>query len=245
VEVCKKNGVEFIELPVAYDALTVVVNPKNSWATDITVKELKTIWEPDAQGKIMTWDQVRPSWPKKPLALFGAGVDSGTYDYFTEAVVGKEDASRGDYTSSEDDNVVVKGVEGSEGAMGFFGLAYYEENKNKLKALAVDDENPANGVGPQTPNAEHVEKGMYAPLSRPLFIYVSKKSVERPEVHEFVNYYLGHGQQLAKEVGYVPLAQGVIRLARERFENRTFGTVFAKGHQVGVSLETLLSAKTH
>lgn len=241
VELCKKNGIEFIELPVAYDALTVVVNPKNTWANDITVKELKTLWEPEAQGKIVTWSQVRSTWPNKPIKLYGAGVDSGTYDYFTEAIVGKEDASRGDYTSSEDDNVVVKGVEGDANSLGFFGLAYYEENKGKLKALAIDDENASNGAGAQMPNLDNVIKGAYAPLSRPLFVYVSKKSAERPEVLEFVNFYLNQGQSLAREVGYVPLAEQAATLARARFEARTFGSMFAQGHHVGVSLESLLS----
>jgi phosphate transport system substrate-binding protein len=241
VELCKKNGIEFIELPVAYDALTVVVNTKNTWANDITVKELKTLWEPEAQGKITTWNQVRSTWPNKPIKLYGAGVDSGTYDYFTEAIVGKEDASRGDYTSSEDDNVVVKGVEGDANSLGFFGLAYYEENKTKLKALAIDDENASNGAGAQMPNLDNVIKGAYAPLSRPLFVYVSKKSAERPEVLEFVNFYMGHGQKLVREVGYVPLTDQAASLARARFEARTFGTMFAQGHHIGVSLETLLS----
>ena len=188
MELCQKNGIEFIEVPVAYDALTVVVNNKNDWAKDITVKELKTIWEPEAQGKIKTWKQVRAAWPDTPISLYGAGVDSGTYDYFTEAIVGKEDASRGDYTSSEDDNVIVKGVEGDAASLGFFGLAYYEENKTKLKALAIDDENAANGAGAQMPSAENVIKGVYAPLSRPLFVYVAKKSLEKPEVLAFVQF---------------------------------------------------------
>lgn len=241
VEMCKQNSVEYVELPIAYDALTVVINPKNTWATTMTVADLKKIWEPEAQGKIMTWNQIRPNWPNKPIRLYGPGVDSGTYDYFTEAVVGKEHSSRGDFTSSEDDNVLVQGVASDEGALGFFGLAYYEENKGKLKAVAIDDEKDANGKGPQVASAENVIKGIYQPLARPLFIYVSKKAAERPEVAEFTKFYLAQSISLAKEVGYVSLPNTVATLAQNRFDGRVFGSIFAGGgSQVGVSLEDLL-----
>lgn len=241
VEACGKAGVEYVELPVAYDALTVVVNPKNTWASSITVKELKTIWSPEAQGKITTWNQVRAEWPDKPLVLFGAGVDSGTYDYFTEAIVGKEHSSRGDFTSSEDDNVLVQGVSRNENALGFFGLAYYEENKSKLKALPVDDENEADGKGPQMPTLENVTNNVYQPLARPLFIYVRKEAATRPEVTEFISYYLINAPTLTKEVGYIPLGTNVYKLASERFNNRVLGSMLAGGgSKVGVSLETLL-----
>lgn len=241
VEMCKQNSVEYVELPIAYDALTVVINPKNTWATTMTVADLKRIWEPEAQGKIMTWNQIRPNWPNKPIRLYGPGVDSGTYDYFTEAVVGKEHSSRGDFTSSEDDNVLVQGVASDEGALGFFGLAYYEENKGKLKAVAIDDEKDTNGKGPQVASAENVIKGIYQPLARPLFIYVSKKAAERPEVAEFTKFYLAQSISLAKEVGYVSLPNTVATLAQNRFDGRVFGSIFAGGgSQVGVSLEDLL-----
>ena len=241
-ELCAKNGIEYIELPVAYDALTVVVNPKNTWAKSITVSELKKVWEPEAQGKIMTWNQIRPEWPNKPLRLYGAGVDSGTFDYFTEAIVGKEDSSRGDFTSSEDDNVLVQGVSGDEGALGFFGLAYYQENATKVKALDIDDGKDENGKGPQTPSLDNVKAGVYQPLARPLFVYVSKNSTQRPEVAKFVKFYLENMTALSSEVGYVPLQGSVVKLAASRFEKRVIGSLFgAAGSQVGVSLEEMLN----
>lgn len=239
-----KANIEYLELPVAYDALTVVVNPKNTWLNSITVVELKMIWEPAAQGKITNWNQVRSDWPNKPFKLFGAGTDSGTFDYFTEAINGKEDACRGDFTSSEDDNVLVQGVSSDENALGFFGLAYYEENKGRLKALAVDDENPANGAGAQIPTAQNVISGSYQPLSRPLFIYVRKDSLQRPEIKAFVKFYLDNAKSLVSEVGYVPLPDKVYTLAMQRFEKGLTGSIFSSGgSQVGVTLEELLSAE--
>jgi phosphate transport system substrate-binding protein len=241
IELCKKNGIEYIELPVAYDALTVVVNPKNTWLNSITVAELKKIWEPEAQGKITRWNQVNPVWPDQPIALFGAGVDSGTYDYFTEAIVGKEDMSRGDYTSSEDDNVLVQGVSGNANALGFFGIAYFNSNKDKVKALLVDDGKAENGSGPQAATVENVIKGVYQPLARPLFVYVSKKSALRPEVAAFVNFMNANSIALTTEVGYVPLTENAVKLAAARFDKRQVGSLFAHGgSQVGVTLEELL-----
>lgn len=240
IEACKTNGVEYIELPVAYDALTVVVNPKNTWATTMTVAQLKKIWEPEAQGKIKLWSDVDPNWPAEEIKLFGPGVDSGTYDYFTEAVMGKEDLSRGDYTSSEDDNVLVQGVANNKGALGFFGLAYYTENKSRLKAVAIDDGKSENGAGGILPTTETVVKSSYQPLSRPLFVYVSKKSSERPEVKQFVTYYLKNAGNLSTEVGYVTLQPEVYTLASNRFDHRTIGSVFGgQGHGVGTTLEQL------
>lgn len=244
VEMCSKGGIEYIELPIAYDALSVVVNPRNTWCSSMTVRELKRLWEPAAQGKITRWSQVRTGWPNRPIRLFGPGVDSGTYDYFTEAVVGEEHASRGDFTSSEDDNVLVQGVSQDVNALAFFGAAYYEENKQRLKAVAVDDENPANGKGPQLPTPENVEKGTYQPLSRPLFIYINRKSADRPEVQEFVRFYLANAGKLAKEVGYIPLQPEVYKLAQQRFDKRVVGSVFGgKGSKVGVKLADLLKAE--
>ncbi|GBD09070.1 Phosphate-binding protein PstS [Candidatus Thermoflexus japonica] len=238
METCQKNGIEFIELPVAYDALSVVVNPQNDWVACITVAELKKIWEPEAQGKITRWNQVNPQWPDAPLTLFGPGTDSGTFDYFTEAIVGKEDASRGDYTASEDDNVLVQGVANDRYALGYFGLAYYLENQDKLKALAID-----NGKGCVAPSEQTVRDGTYQPLSRPLFIYVNRKAADRPEVEAFVRFYLTRGPALAKQVGYIPLPETVYQLALQRFEARKVGTVFKGGPQVGVSIEDLLKAE--
>lgn len=244
VEAAKKNGVGYIELPVAYDALTVVVNPKNTWCESMTVKELKLLWSPEAQGSITKWSQVRPGWPDEPIRLFGAGVDSGTYDYFTEAVVGKEHSSRGDFTSSEDDNVLVMGVANDVNALGFFGMAYYEENKGKLKPVKIDDENPDNGDGPQLPTLENVSKGVYQPLARPIFIYVSEAAASRPEISAYMKFYMEQGGALAKEVGYIPLPDAVYKLALERFEKRVTGSVFTGGSQVGVKLEDLLKIES-
>jgi phosphate transport system substrate-binding protein len=225
-EACTKAGVAYIELPVAYDGLAVVVNPKNTWVTSMTVAELKMLWEPAAQGKITRWSQVRPGWPDREIHLFGAGVDSGTFDYFTEAIVGKTDASRGDYTSSEDDNVIVQGVSGDENALGYFGYAYYEQNQGKLKLVAIDDGNDANGKGPIAPSPETVKNGTYRPLSRPIFIYPKVKSLDRPEVKNFVEFYLTKGVPLVREVGYVPLSDPEYAKVRERFNARKTGSMF-------------------
>jgi phosphate transport system substrate-binding protein len=240
-ELCASNGIEFVELPVAYDALTVVVNPQNDWAQSITTAELKKMWEPAAQGTVTKWSQVRPGWPDRPLKLYGAGSDSGTFDYFTDAINGKEKACRGDYTASEDDNVLVQGVSRDPNALGFFGLAYFQENAAKLKALPVDDEKADNGAGPQDPNVDNVVKGTYQPLSRPLFIYVSKKAGERPEVKAFVDFYLKGAADFVKEVGYIALQPEVYQLAQDRYSQGTTGSIFAGGgSQVGVKLDDLL-----
>ena len=241
IETCKKAGIEYIELPIAYDGLAVVVNPKNTWATSVTVAELKTLWSPDAQGNVLRWNQVRSSWPNREVRLFGAGVDSGTYDYFTEAVVGKEGASRGDFTSSEDDNVLVQGIGSDELALGFLPFAYVEQNHDKLKLVPVDDGKAENGNGPLAPSAETVRDGTYQPLSRPLFIYVAKKAAERPEVQKFVDAYFG-ASALIREVGYVELTPQIYDLAKKHFAERKVGTAFgAGGSQVGLTLEQLLT----
>ncbi|MGV3719831.1 MAG: phosphate ABC transporter substrate-binding protein PstS family protein [Actinomycetota bacterium] len=233
----------FIELPVAYDALSIVVNPKNDWANDITVAELKKLWEPAAQGKIMKWNQIRASWPDRPIKLYGAGSDSGTFDYFTDAIVGEEGSSRGDYTASEDDNVLVQGVTNDPNALGYFGLAYYLENKDKLKALPVDDGVAANGAGGIEPTAENVRSGQYQPLARPIFIYVGKKATERPELQKFVEFYLEKAGEFADEVGYVPLQPEVCDLAQQRFGFRILGSMFQGGSQVGVKLDEVMKAQ--
>lgn len=241
VELCKKNGIEYIELPVAYDGLAVMVNPKNTWVNSMTVKELKKIWEPAAQGKLTKWNQVRPGWPDKEIHLFGPGVDSGTFDYFTEAIVGKGGSSRGDYTASEDDNVLVQGIATDSLALGFFGVAYYEHNKERLKLVPVDDENDGNGKGPVFPEYDNVVKGTYQPLARPIFIYVNRKSADKPEVRKFVEYYMETGAGLTKEVGYIALPDRAYELALRRFEKRVIGSVFGgHGAQVGVKIEDLL-----
>ena len=243
IEQLKAKNVDYIELPIAHDALTIVVNPQNNWATSMTVAELKKLWEPEAQQKITRWNQIRAEWPNEPIKLFGAGTDSGTFDYFTEAIVGKEKASRGDYTASEDDNVLVQGVASDKFALGYFGMSYYQENKSKLKAVSIDDAKDANGKGAIAPSAETVLNSTYQPLSRPLFIYVRKDAADRSEVREFVSFYLSSGANLAKEVGYVPLSENLYKVALNRFTDRVTGSLFQTGSEVGVSLETIYSSK--
>ncbi len=237
MEECQKRGIEYFELPVAFDALTVVIHPKNSFIKQLTVAELKKMWEPAAQGKVMKWNQVNPSWPDAPLKLFGAGADSGTFDYFTEAIVGKSKSSRGDFTASEDDNVLVQGVSRDVNALGFFGFAYYAENKDKLKAVPIVEKDGKPAVAA---SMESVLKGTYQPLARPIFIYVNAKSLGKPEVKEFVQYYMTHGAKLAKEVKYVPLPDSAYRTAWDHVVNGKKGTVFGGIAEVGVTIEELL-----
>jgi phosphate transport system substrate-binding protein len=233
---CKSAGIEYVELPVAFDALTVVIHPKNSFIKQLTVAEMKKMWEPAAQGKVMRWNQVNPSWPDAPMKLFGPGADSGTFDYFTEAVVGKSKSSRGDFTASEDDNVLVQGVSRDANALGYFGYAYYIENKDKLKAVPIVNEKGQAVL----PSLEAVEKGIYTPLARPIFIYVSVKALAKPEVREFTQYYMTHGAKLAKEVKYVPLPASAYKLAWEHVQHGKKGTVFGGVAEVGVTIEELL-----
>lgn len=209
---CKENNIDYVELTVAYDGLAVLVNKSNTWVNDITVDELKKIWEPSAQGKITRWNQIRKEWPDEEFHLYGPGVASGTYDYFTEAIVGKSGESRGDFTASEDDNVLVQGIEGDKNALGFFGLAYYEENKERLKLVGVNA-----GKGIITPTVATVKDGTYSPLSRPVFIYVSKKAAERPEVRSFVEFYITNAPELVQDVGYIPLPDEQYKKEAEEF----------------------------
>jgi phosphate transport system substrate-binding protein len=245
VEACKKGGIEYIELPIAYDGMAVVVNPKNTWAASMTVAELNRLWSQDAQGKVLRWNQVRASWPNQEVHLFGAGVDSGTFDYFTEVVNGKAKVSRGDYTSSEDDNILVQGVAGDQNALGYMGLAYFEENKDKLKLVAIDDEDPANGAGPISPSAETVRNGTYRPLSRPIFIYVNTSALGRPEVQKFIEYYVTSASPLVSEVGYVPLTESEQKLVQQRFAAKTTGSMYDASHPADpkVSLEQRMSGQ--
>jgi phosphate transport system substrate-binding protein len=236
MEDCAKAGIKYIELPVAFDALTVVVNPKNTFLKQVTVAELKMMWEPSAQGKITRWNQINPAWPDAPLKLFGPGADSGTFDYFTEAVNGKSKASRGDFTASEDDNVLVQGVTRDANALGYFGFAYYDENKDKLKAVPVV--NPKGKA--VSPSIAAVMAGEYEPLARPIFIYVSAKAMDRPEVKEFVEFYLKHGGKLAKEVKYVPLSEADYKHALDNFKKKKTGTGFGGVAEVGVKVADLL-----
>ena len=225
-EKCKAAGIEFIEIPLAYDGLSIVVHPKNTWATSITVDELKKLWQPEAQGKIKRWNQVRASWPDREIKLYGAGTDSGTFDYFTEAINGKAQSSRGDYTASEDDNVLVQGVSGDEGAIGYFGYAYYENNKDKVKLVAVDD---GKGGGAVVPGPDTIRDGSYKPLSRPLFIYVNKAKLQRPEIKAFVDFLLDKGPALVREVGYVALSDSEQQMTKDRWSAGRTGTMYGAG----------------
>ena len=213
IEACKENNITYVELEVAYDGLAVLVNPENTWVDSFTIEELKKIWEPAAQGKIMKWNQIRPEWPNEEIHLFGPGVASGTYDYFTEAIVGKSGSSRGDFTASEDDHVLVQGIAGDKYSLGFFGLAYYTENADKLTLIGVH-----NGTEVVKPTLETVSNGTYKPLSRPLFIYVNSTSVKSSEVVDFVNFYLNNAGELAEDVGYIPLPADIYKKQIENFK---------------------------
>jgi len=242
IELCGAQSIDYIELPVAYDGIAVVVHPDNDWVDQFTVEELKVMWEPQAQNKVKLWSQIREGWPDEEIHLFGPGVDSGTFDYFTAAIVGEEHASRGDFTSSEDDNVLVQGVPSDKLALGFFGFAYYAENDDKLKLVPIDDGDEGNGAGPIAASPTTVADGTYQPLSRPIFIYVNKAQAERPEVQAFVDFYLENATSLVEEVGYISLPERAYDLAADRFKKRVVGSVFAgSGSRVGVTVEDLLA----
>jgi phosphate transport system substrate-binding protein len=238
MEACRKAGIKYMELPVAFDALTVVINPANNWVKDgvMTIADLRKMWEPAAQGRISTWKQVRAEWPAERLMLFGPGADSGTFDYFTEAVMGKAKSSRGDFTASEDDNTLVQGVENNKSALGYFGFAYYAAHKDKMTAVKID-----GGKGPVAPSVENVINGTYSPLSRPLFIYVRESSASRPEVREFIQFIMTQGADLVTEVGYVPLPKNAYQLAWKHFNDKKLGTVFGGHAKVGITIDELLS----
>lgn len=233
---CRANGIGFMELPVAFDAITVVVNPSNDWVESLTIADLKTMWEPAAQARIKRWNQVRPEWPDAPLMLFGPGADSGTFDYFTEAVTGKAKSSRGDYTASEDDNVLVQGVEHNKYALGYFGYAHYASHKQRMRAIPIERDDGALVA----PSNATVTDGSYQPLSRPLFIYVSDQSAQRPEVRKFIEFYLTEGPALAEEVGFVSLPEHATRMSLQHFRNGRLGTVFGGVPEVGVTIDELL-----
>ena len=238
MDACKEAGIQYIELPIAYDGLTVVVNKKNDWAKSLTVADLQKIWSPASQGKIKNWNQVNPKFPDRALKLFGAGSDSGTFDYFTEAVNGKAKSSRGDYTASEDDNVLVQGVSSDIGGLGYFGLAYYEENQSKLNAVAISDK----GKPAVLPSIASVKDGTYQPLSRPLFVYVNATSgAFKPEVKAFVDFYLANAPKLVKEVKYVPLPDNEYAAVTAHWKKLKAGTGFGGVPEVGVKIEELLA----
>ena len=239
MDACKEGGVQYIELPIAYDGLTVVVNKNNDFVKSLTVEELKKMWEPAAQGKVKSWKQINASYPDTPLKLFGAGSDSGTFDYFTEAIVGKAKSSRGDYTASEDDNVVVQGVASDKGSLGYFGFAYYDENKDKLRAVPIVAKKGAPAV---MPSFESVKNGSYQPLARPIFIYVNATSAAfKPEVKAFINFYIANAPTLVKEVKYIPLPSNEYAAVDKHWKALKPGTGFDGTPEVGVKIEELLA----
>ena len=238
VQACADAGIEYIELPVAFDGLSVMVHPDNDWVDFLTVDELKEIWKPDSD--VEKWSDVRRGWPDKDIKLVGADTDSGTFDYFTKAIVGEEGASRPDYTASADDNVLVRAIAGEENALGYFGFAFYTENMDKLKLVPVD-----SGSGPVSPSVQSISDNSYVPLSRPLFIYVSLESSLQTEVRDFVSFYLAEENiNLVREVGYVELPDRVYQLVLERFEQGVTGSLFGEqGSQIGVTVEEVLEGK--
>jgi phosphate transport system substrate-binding protein len=239
MQACREAGIKYIELPVGFDALTVVVNPKNDFVKSLTPTQLKKLWEPGSKGQITSWNQIDPSFPDIRLRLYGPGNNSGTFDYFTEAIVGKAKQSRSDYIASEDDYLIVRGVKRNAGAIGYFGYAYYLENKRKLKAVPID-----SGKGAVLPSPETVENGSYTPLSRPIFIYVSSTAIERVDVREFIDYYMKHGARIVKQQNYVPLAASIYALNQTNTQQRRTGTVYAGTDATGVKIEEMLKRPT-
>ena len=232
---CRAAGIQYVEIPVAFDALTVVVHPSNPLRS-ISLEQLRAIWRPEAQGQVNNWRQVDPQWPDQSLVLFGPGSASGTFDYFTEAVNGRSRASRTDYTPSEDDNVIVQGVASNAGAMGYFGLAYFHENQGRLRALSID-----NGNGPVEPSVANAENGTYAPLSRPMFIYVNAAALRRPQVQQFIQYYVNNAARYAAQVGYIPLPAAAYETYLQRAQRRTQGTAFGGRQAIGVTIAEVLA----
>jgi phosphate transport system substrate-binding protein len=237
---CVKNGVAFIELPVAFDALTIAVNPQNDWAKDITVAELTKAWERSAQGKITNWNQIRASYPNQPLSLFGAGADSGTFDYFNEVITGSSDNARADYVGSEDDRILVQGINKIPGALGYIPHAYYKQSQGAVKALPVD-----NGKGPVLPDDENIKNATYQPFSRPLFIYVNSKAAQdKAELRSFVEFYLKNAPKLVETVGYLPLPEDAYRLAEIQFTRGEIGTAFQGVPEPNITVAELLRRQT-
>jgi phosphate transport system substrate-binding protein len=233
-EICRANGIEFVEIPVAFDGISVIVNPENRWVQCMTVDELKQMWAPDSEGKIVTWKQIRADWPDQPFKLYAPGIDSGTHDYFTAAIVGKEDASRNDYIGSEDDYILMQRVIEEKNGIAYVGFAYYQEYTDKVGVVAVN-----GGNGCVSPSIETITNGTYTPLARPLFIYVRNDRLDRPEVEAFVTFYIDNAADLVQAARYIPLPPRVYELVKQRVVKRTTGSVF-EGIQVGVSIETLL-----
>lgn len=241
LEKCRAKDIRFLELPIAYDATAIIVSPKNTWLKSITTEELKKMWAPQAQGKVMMWSDVNPAWPQEKMKLFGAGSDSGTFDYFTEAIVGKSKSSRGDYTASEDDNTLVMGVANDKNAIGYIPLAYAEENSSKLRMVPVvgGDKAPKKSEA-VSPTRKTVESGDYFPLSRPVFIYVAEKSLAKPEIVEFVNFYMKNSPTIVPEVKYVPLPSEAYTIGQDHVKSKKFGTVFGGHSEIGIKIDELM-----
>lgn len=237
LKTARELGISFIEIPVSYDGLAVVVSPQNDFVDYLTVEELHRMWSPESQGKITRWNQIREEWPDLPLNLYGAGTSSGTYDYFTEAINGKAKDSRGDYTASEDDNVLVQGVSTDKNSLGYFGLAYYQENKDKLRLVAIKKDESSEAI---LPSEETVSSGQYQPLSRPEFIYVNLTAAQDSLVQSYVKFYLENATALTREIGGVPLSKLVYERAYQNFKNLKTGTYFENQSVVGANLEKLL-----
>jgi phosphate transport system substrate-binding protein len=238
---CEAGGVTFIELPVAHDALTVIVHANNVWAASLTVSELRTLWEPAAEKRITRWNQVRPDWPDEEIALFGPGPESGTFDYFTDVVMGTADASRKDYTASADDQVIVDGVAGNPQGLGYLGYSYFDRNRARVRAVAIDDGNDSIGRGPIEPSPQAVGRGIYRPFARPLFVYVNTERLRRPEVKAFIETYLRRAGDLARGVGTVPLMATAYDLARQRLVKGVTGTMYTVPDAADRGIEFLLT----
>lgn len=233
---CKNSRVQYVEIPVAFDALTVAIHPDNHWATTMTVAELKKIWEPAAQGKITQWNQVNSAWPNEAIKLYGADADSGTFDYFTEAIVGKAQSSRTDFTGFDDDHLLVDNIARNKYALGFFGFSYYIENQDRVSAVAINN----GGRGAVLPSVETVENGSYQPLSRPIFIYVNIRSAEKPEIKQFVEFYMKNAVLIVKEAKFFPLPPRAYATMLEHFNKKRVGTVFDGRSAIGLTIDELI-----
>jgi phosphate transport system substrate-binding protein len=246
IEEAKVNGIEYIEIPIGYDALTIAIHPENTWAESIKVSELKKLWEADAEGKVTKWNQIRPEWPDAEIKLYGAGEDSGTFDYFSEVVTGKMRALRRDYTASEDDTDLVRGIEGDKYSLGFIPYAYFSGSDSKLKALAIEwdyDSISDRQVksAPVLPSNKAVNQGYYIPFSRPLFLYINAKSLEKPSVKDFLNFFLNDAGSYIKQVNYMPLSEIAYRTAIADIDAKKVGTRFAGEPVVGIAMHDLFT----
>jgi len=239
IEDCRKQGIEFYEFPIAFDAMTVVIHPRNTFIKELTIDQLRRLWEPAAQSRITHWNQIDPRWPNQRISLFGPGADSGTFEYFTEAVTGKSKSSRGDFTASEDDNILVKGVSTHPYGLAYFGFAYYEENKTKVRAVPI-----VNKDGRAVyPSEQNVMDGTYNPLARPIFIYVNANSAKKPEVRQFIEFYMKNAAAISKDVKYVPLPPKVYQANLDNLQRGRVGTVFGGHAKVGMTIEELVNAE--